>query len=101
MARLIDDLLDVTRLTHGKVRLRPERVELCALAERVAESIRPLMQERGHEFRVLIPDCPIWIDGDPIRLDQVLVNLLNNAGGASPTPAAGLTCTLPARGPKP
>ena len=50
MARLIDDLLDVTRLTHGKVRLRTERVELGALAERAAESVRPLMEERGHRI---------------------------------------------------
>ena len=53
MARLIDDLLDVTRLTHGKVRLRTERIELAALAERAAESVRPLMEERGHEFTVV------------------------------------------------
>jgi PAS domain S-box-containing protein len=79
MARLIDDLLDVTRLTRGKVRLRLERVELGALVERAAESVRPLMQERGHEFTVVPFPRPIWIDADPVRIDQVLMNLLNNA----------------------
>jgi PAS domain S-box-containing protein len=79
MARLIDDLLDVTRLTHGKVRLQKERFDLGALVERAAESVRPLMDERGHQF-ILVPcDGPIWLEADPIRLDQVLVNLLNNA----------------------
>jgi PAS domain S-box-containing protein len=79
MARLIDDLLDVTRLTHGKVRLRPERFELTALADRAAESVRPLMQERGHRFIVNAPERPIWLEADPVRIEQVLVNLLNNA----------------------
>jgi PAS domain S-box-containing protein len=79
MARLIDDLLDVTRLTHGKVRLRLERIELGALAERAAESVRPLMQERGHRFTLVPHPGPIWLEADPVRLDQVLVNLLNNA----------------------
>ncbi|MHB1560246.1 MAG: hybrid sensor histidine kinase/response regulator [Isosphaeraceae bacterium] len=79
MARLIDDLLDVTRLTHGKVRLRPERVDLAVLVERSAESVRPLMKDRGHQFHLTIHQRPIWLDADPIRVDQVLVNLLNNA----------------------
>jgi PAS domain S-box-containing protein len=79
MARLIDDLLEVTRLTHGKVRLRPERIELGAAAERAAESVRPLMQERGHRFTLVAKDRPIWLEADPVRLDQILVNLLNNA----------------------
>jgi PAS domain S-box-containing protein len=79
MARLIDDLLDVTRLTHGKLRLRPERVELGTLAERAAESVRPLMEERGHRWTMVPHHQPIWLEADPVRLDQVLVNLLNNA----------------------
>jgi PAS domain S-box-containing protein len=79
MARLIDDLLDVTRLTYGKVRLRPERVELGALVQRAAEGVGPLMQERRHDFGVILHDRPIWIEADPIRLEQVFTNLLNNA----------------------
>jgi PAS domain S-box-containing protein len=79
MARLIDDLLDVTRLTHGKVRLRTEPVELGALAERAAESVRPLMKERSHQFSVLPPGRAIWLEADAVRLDQIFVNLLENA----------------------
>jgi PAS domain S-box-containing protein len=79
MARLIDDLLDVTRLTYGKVRLQKERFDLGALVERAAESVRPLMDERGHQFVMVPHDRPIWLEADPVRLDQVLVNLLNNA----------------------
>ncbi len=79
MARLIDDLLDVTRLTHGKVRLRPERIELGDLVESAAEGVRPLMEERSHEFRLVPHDRAIWLEADPVRLEQVLTNLLNNA----------------------
>jgi PAS domain S-box-containing protein len=79
MARLIDDLLDVTRLTYGKVQLRPERVELGILAERAADSVRPLMEGRHHAFTLVHHHEPIWLEADPVRLDQVIVNLLNNA----------------------
>jgi PAS domain S-box-containing protein len=79
MARLIDDLLDVTRLTHGKVRLRPEQVELGAVADRAAEGVRSLMEERSHQFQLIPHDRPIWMEADPVRLDQILTNLLNNA----------------------
>jgi PAS domain S-box-containing protein len=79
LARLIDDLLDVTRLTHGKVRLRPERTELLPLVQRAAETVHPLMRERSHELNVSLPSRPIWIEADPVRLDQILVNLLKNA----------------------
>src|SRR6185312_15675150 len=73
------DLLDVTRLTQGKVRLQKERFDLGALVERAAESVRPLIEDRGHQFALVPCDGPIWLEADPIRIDQVLVNLLNNA----------------------
>jgi PAS domain S-box-containing protein len=79
MARLIDDLLDVTRLTHGKVRLRLERIELGDVAERAAQGVAPLMAERNHQFQLVSPERPIWLDADPVRLEQILTNLLNNA----------------------
>ena len=79
LARLFDDLLDVTRLTHGKVRLRPERIELLPVVQRAAESVNSLMRERSHEFNARLPSHPIWMEADPVRLDQILVNLLRNA----------------------
>ena len=56
-----------------------ERIELGAMAERAAESVRPLMAERSHEFTLMPYHEPIWLEADPVRLDQILMNLLNNA----------------------
>ncbi len=79
LARLIDDLLEVTRLTRGKVMLRRERLDLGAAVRRAAEGVRPLMRERSHEFTVSLPPHPVWVEGDAGRLGQILVNLLDNA----------------------
>ena len=79
MVRLVDDLLDISRITKGKLRLEKERVELRLVANRAVEAARPLMDARKHEFSVSLPTEPIWVDADPARLEQVLVNLLNNA----------------------
>jgi signal transduction histidine kinase len=85
MVRLIDDLLDVGRITTGKLELRRERVEVAAVVEQALETSRPHL--RGHEFTVSLPAQPVWIDADPVRLAQVLSNLLNNA--CKYTPAGG------------
>jgi PAS domain S-box-containing protein len=85
MVRLIDDLLDVGRITSGKLELRIERVELAAVVERALETSRPHL--RGHEFTLSLPAQPVWLDADPVRLAQVLSNLLNNA--CKYTPAGG------------
>src|SRR6185295_14472120 len=79
MVRLVDDLLDISRITKGKLRLNKERVELRMIVNRAAESARPLLDARKHRFSVLLPTEPIWVDADPARLEQVVVNLLNNA----------------------
>jgi len=79
MVRLVDDLLDISRITKGKLRLRKERVELRVIANCAAESVRPLLDARKHEFSVSLPTEPIWVEADPARLEQVLVNLINNA----------------------
>jgi signal transduction histidine kinase/CheY-like chemotaxis protein len=79
MARLVDDLLDVSRVTRGKIVLQKERVDLRALAGRAAETIRPLVEARRHELTVHLPDGPILLEADATRLEQVLTNLLNNA----------------------
>ncbi|HEY3269533.1 MAG TPA: PAS domain S-box protein [Armatimonadota bacterium] len=78
--RLVDDLLDVSRITQGKLELRQERVDLAAVARRAVEVARPQMEEVGHAFTVALPDEPVWLYGDPARLEQVVGNLLNNAG---------------------
>jgi PAS domain S-box-containing protein len=79
MTRLIDDLLDVARITRGTVQLREERIELARLVREAVELSRPLIEDRGHELRVELPAERVWLEADPARLAQVLANLLNNA----------------------
>ncbi len=79
MTRLIDDLLDVSRITRGKIELRQEGVVLSTLVARAVEATRPVIDERGHRLTLDLPDEPITLSADPARLEQVLANLLNNA----------------------
>ncbi len=79
MVRLIDDLLDVSRITQGKLELRRERAELAAIVRDSVEASRPLVEASGHELAVTGPGRPIYVDADATRLAQVFSNLLNNA----------------------
>jgi PAS domain S-box-containing protein len=79
MVRLVDDLLDVSRITTGKLQLRKERVDLAALVQRAVEATQPLIDEHGHKLTVTLPSAPVFLDADPTRLAQVFSNLLNNA----------------------
>lgn len=79
MVRLVDDLLDISRITNGKLRLTKEKVELRLIVNNAAESVRPLMDARKHDFSVSLPTRPIWIQADAARMEQIVVNLLNNA----------------------
>jgi PAS domain S-box-containing protein len=79
MTRLVDDLLDVSRITRGKVELRKEPVELANVVTSAVESSRPLIEKGGHELSVTIPSEPVHLEADPTRLAQVFLNLLNNA----------------------
>jgi CheY-like chemotaxis protein/two-component sensor histidine kinase len=79
MVRLVDDLLDLSRISRGKTELRQERVELAAVLYSAVETSRPLIEQSGHELTVTLPPEPIPLDGDPTRLAQVFSNLLNNA----------------------
>jgi len=79
MARLLDDLLDVSRIATGKVDLKKAVVELHPIAESAVEAVRMLMQERQHELRVSLAKEPMWLDADPVRITQILINLLTNA----------------------
>jgi len=79
LARLIDDLLDVSRIRTGKVELRKSRVSLAEVVGHAVEIVRPLCEDRGIELSIAIPQEPLWLDADPARLEQVLSNLLTNA----------------------
>jgi len=79
LTRLVDDLLDVTRIARGKIELRRERVDLREIVQRAADDFRSLMEDRGVEFRTAIPDAKLPVDADQVRVAQVLGNLLHNA----------------------
>jgi len=79
MARLLDDLLDMARIMQGKIRLKFERLELSDIVNNAVEASRPLIESRDQELIILQTTPPQWINGDRIRLAQVLSNLLNNA----------------------
>ena len=79
LTRLVDDLLDVARITRGKINLSREPIELGALIARAVETVQPLIQERGHQFICEIPAGTLRVDADPLRLTQAFGNVLGNA----------------------
>ncbi len=79
MSRLIEDLLDVSRITGGQVGLRRERIELATVLGQAVELVRHLIEARGQELSLALPGTPVFLDADPLRLEQVFGNLLNNA----------------------
>jgi len=79
MIRLIDDLMDMSRISRGKIELRKEHVELATALQGAIEAGRPLIDEQGHELTVTLPPEPVIVDGDMVRLSQVFLNLLTNA----------------------
>jgi PAS domain S-box-containing protein len=79
LARLVDDLLDVSRIERGKIELRKNRVELSPVVRQAVEMVRPLIEARGHALSVTLPGEPVWLEADSTRLEQVVANLLNNA----------------------
>jgi PAS domain S-box-containing protein len=79
MVRLVDDLLEVSRITRGKIELRKEHVELAAVVRSAVETSKPAIEDNGQHLIVSLPPEPVSLDGDSIRLAQVFGNLLNNA----------------------
>ncbi len=79
MARLVDDLLEISRITSGKIELRKEPVDLVAVIATAVETSRPLIDAAGHQLAITISQEPLNLDADPVRLAQVISNLLNNA----------------------
>lgn len=84
MVRLVDDLLDVSRISRGKLELRRERVAAQVVVEHALEASRPLLDAAGHHVQVTVPAEPVWVDGDLTRLAQVVQNLLNNSAKYTP-----------------
>lgn len=97
MSRLLDDLLDVSRFTRGKIQLRREPIDLAALVPLAVETARPLIEMNGQELTVTLPDRPVRLEGDPTRLAQVVGNLLNNAAKYS-EPGGKITLSLECAG---
>ncbi|MBD2757686.1 ATP-binding protein [Spirosoma validum] len=76
--RLVDDLLDVSRISRGKINLRNERMDLTQLVDQTVAAMHPLFINSGRQLSVQLPDHPLYLDGDPTRLNQVVTNLLTN-----------------------
>lgn len=84
MSRLVEDLLDVSRVNAGKLRLKKERVEIIAFINGVVEACRPSMGTRLQRFEIHLPPPPVDVEADPVRLAQVLHNILDNASKYTP-----------------
>lgn len=84
LVRLVDDLLDATRLSKNKIQVRRVRTDLIEIVDHAAAAARPDIEASGHTLTVELPSSPVWIDGDPERIAQVIANLLNNAARYTP-----------------
>ena len=99
LKRLADDLLDISRISRGKIELREELVELASVVAQAVDAVRPLFNEHHQELCVSIPEGSIFLKADPTRLEQILLNLLINA--AKYTPQGGriwVGCRAPPQG---
>jgi signal transduction histidine kinase/ActR/RegA family two-component response regulator len=88
LTRMVDDLLDVARITHGRIQLRAEDLDLREPALRAVEATRPAIASRRHQLLLDLPAEPLWVRGDPARLEQVVANLLHNAAKYTDTGGA-------------
>jgi signal transduction histidine kinase len=79
LTRLVDDLLEVSRISTGRIHLQPERVDAGEIVTRAVETVRPMLEQRGHALALALSPQPIYLYGDALRLEQVVVNLLTNA----------------------
>jgi two-component system, sensor histidine kinase len=79
MIRLVDDLLDVSRISRGKLTVRRESIELTKVLENAVDTVRPLLEHEQQSLSIDVPERPIFMQADPVRLSQVFANLLNNA----------------------
>ena len=79
MVRLVDDLLEISRITRGQIELRKERVSLTTVIQSAVEVSKPLIEDAGHHLAISLPPEPLTFEADPVRLEQIVSNLLNNA----------------------
>lgn len=79
LSRMIDDLLDVSRITRGKIKLKKQEVDMARVVRSAVETSRPFIEERNHRLKLSVAPGPIPVNGDPTRLEQIFVNLVNNA----------------------
>src|SRR5262249_51343014 len=84
MVRMVDDLLDVSRISRGKIELRTERLNLATVVQSAVETSRPLIETGKHELTITLPSAPLHAVGDITRLGQVIANLLNNSAKYTP-----------------
>jgi PAS domain S-box-containing protein len=97
LSRLIDDLLDVSRIAHGRVRLNRRRVPLREILQRAADTTRFLLRDRDQRLELSLPPASLRVDGDPVRLEQIVVNLIGNAAKHS-APGASVALSGEPRG---
>ncbi|HET7730050.1 MAG TPA: PAS domain-containing protein [Usitatibacter sp.] len=84
LVRLVDDLLEISRVSRGDFALRKERVALAALVRNALETTEPLLHARKHRVSVSLPEAPVWVEADPVRMAQVIANLVDNAAKYTP-----------------
>ena len=101
LVRLVDDLLDVSRIMRGKIQFRKERVQLADVVARGVETARPLIDAQKHELAVSLPEEPVWLEVDPVRIAQVIANLLNNAAKYNDKPGHIVLTAEPPRARRP
>lgn len=93
LGRLVEDLLDISRISEGKISLRKDRIDLAAVIRTAVETSEAHLEAAGHAFACDMPDGPIWVQADHTRLAQVLANLLNNAAKYTP-PGGAVALTV-------
>jgi len=94
LARLVDDLLDVSRIVQGKLTLKKALVDIATVVDQAVETCKPLLEARRHRFVIALPDQPVYLQGDGVRLAQAISNLLVNAAKYTPDGGEiGLTAT--------
>ena len=97
LGRLVNDLLDVSRITRGLIDIDRTRLDLRDVVDRALESVQAAMDDKQHDVAITVPGRPVMVSGDPVRLEQVLVNLLTNAAKYT-DPGGNITVSMRAHG---